>query len=67
MTVVLDSFRTASEAVRSKLTHPVIDCDGHCIEFMPYFHDYLAKVAGREMSERFRKAGIGEQMLRRTK
>ena len=55
-----------SAAVRAQLDHPVIDCDGHCIEFLPYFHEYLTKIGGRAMSERFRKARIGEQMTKRT-
>lgn len=67
MAAVLNRSRSVSEAVRAKLDHPVIDCDGHCIEFLPLFHDYLMKVGGRSMSERFAKLGIGEQMLRPTK
>ena len=55
-----------SAAIREKLDHPVIDCDGHCIEFLPYFHEYLTKIGGSDMSERFKKARIGEQMTKRT-
>ena len=35
-----------SEGIRSKLDHPVVDCDGHYIEFMPYFMDFVEDVGG---------------------
>jgi hypothetical protein len=43
-----------SAAVRARLTHPVIDSDGHMIEFKPGFLDALKHVGGRTMLERFR-------------
>src|SRR5262245_28777965 len=43
-----------SAAVRTRLTHPVIDSDGHLIEFEPGFLDALTHVGGRTMLERFR-------------
>jgi predicted TIM-barrel fold metal-dependent hydrolase len=42
-----------SAAVRVRLNHPVIDSDGHMIEFEPGFVDYLKKVGGSSMVDRF--------------
>jgi predicted TIM-barrel fold metal-dependent hydrolase len=42
-----------SAAVRARLTHPVIDSDGHIIEFVPGFLDALKHVGGRTMLECF--------------
>ena len=47
----------ASEAVtriRDGLDHPIIDGDGHLLEFIPVVTDLLAEVAGPSMVERFR-------------
>ena len=33
--------RTRSQAIRARLDHPVIDGDGHVIELIPVFADYL--------------------------
>ena len=44
-----------SEDIRSKLDDPVVDCDGHYIEFMPYFMDFVEDVGGTSMVETFRQ------------
>jgi predicted TIM-barrel fold metal-dependent hydrolase len=44
-----------SAAVRARLDHPVIDGDGHWLEPIPIFLDYLRDVAGPSMVEKFRK------------
>jgi hypothetical protein len=43
-----------SAAVRARLVHPVIDSDGHMIEFEPGFLDALKHVGGHTMLERSR-------------
>ncbi|HXW84472.1 MAG TPA: amidohydrolase family protein [Candidatus Binataceae bacterium] len=43
-----------SARVRSRLTHPDIDSDGHTIEFQPAVMDYLKQVGGAEIAERYR-------------
>jgi hypothetical protein len=48
----LDTSKSA--AVRARLAHPVIDSDGHMIEFEPGLLDALRRVGGRTMLERFR-------------
>ena len=47
-----------SAKVRTQLTHPVIDGDGHWLEPIPIFLDYLRDVAGHKMTgavEKFMK------------
>src|SRR5689334_15491730 len=43
-----------SAAVRGKLTHPVIDGDGHYCEVLPFFDDYFREVAGPKLFERYK-------------
>ena len=38
-------------AIRARLSHPVIDSDGHWIEYHPMILDYLKKVAGTKAAE----------------
>jgi hypothetical protein len=47
--------RSPSAQIHSRLDHPVIDADGHWIEFEPALLDYLASVAGPAMVDRFRR------------
>ena len=46
---------TASASIHARLTHPVIDADGHWIEFEPTFLDYLKQVGGPTMVDRYRR------------
>ncbi|HEX2174217.1 MAG TPA: amidohydrolase family protein, partial [Dehalococcoidia bacterium] len=39
--------------IREKLDHPIIDTDGHTVEFTPTFLDYVAAVGGRDLADRF--------------
>ncbi len=43
-----------SAAVRARLTHPVIDSDGHTVEFEPAVMDCLRQVGGPRMVERYK-------------
>jgi predicted TIM-barrel fold metal-dependent hydrolase len=46
----------ASDAVariRSRLDHPVIDGDGHLIEYTPVVRDFVRELAGEEVAQRF--------------
>ncbi|HYE89607.1 MAG TPA: amidohydrolase family protein [Terriglobales bacterium] len=47
-----------SAKVRQQLSHPVIDGDGHWLEPMPIFLDYLKQVAGPSLVERFKGRDI---------
>ncbi|MGA6974337.1 MAG: amidohydrolase family protein [Candidatus Binatus sp.] len=42
-------------ALRDRLDHPVIDADGHLIEPAPLFNEYLQKVGGSGMLERYNR------------
>ena len=43
---------TASRRIRELLPHPVIDSDGHMIEFFPAYQDYVKQTAGQDMADR---------------
>jgi predicted TIM-barrel fold metal-dependent hydrolase len=51
--------RSRSAELRQKLTHPVIDSDGHMVEVLPVMFDYLKQVGGPEMADRTWKAFTG--------
>lgn len=50
--------------IRSHLNHPVIDGDGHHIEYMPYVRDLLAEDAGKNLTEKFDQLMRGSAMFR---
>ncbi|MGH8012063.1 MAG: amidohydrolase family protein [Candidatus Binataceae bacterium] len=52
----MDTSISKSAAVRARLNHPVIDSDGHTIEFTPAVFDYLKKAGGSELVERFKSS-----------
>ena len=41
------------EAIRGRIDHPIIDGDGHVIEYLPLVRDILVEIAGVEVAERF--------------
>ena len=45
-------YTAKSAAVRARLNHPVIDSDGHIVEFEPALFDYLQQVGGARFVER---------------
>jgi len=44
-----------SAAVRARLNHPVVDSDGHWIEYTPAFLEYLGEVGGPAIVDRFKQ------------
>ena len=44
-----------SSEIRAKLDHPIIDADGHLLEFLPAFLDCVRNVGGSSYFERYRK------------
>ncbi|MGO9454051.1 MAG: amidohydrolase family protein [Candidatus Binataceae bacterium] len=46
-----------SAEIRSRLSHPIIDSDGHVAEFEPAYFDFLRNTAGSQMVERFKSLG----------
>jgi len=59
---------TGAAKLRARLGHPVVDADGHVIEtapvFLPFFEDYVRKVAGADMVKRCRVMDFDEMVLR---
>jgi len=51
----MDGFQAsrAVAAIRERLGHPVIDSDGHLVEFRPVAMEYIARAGGARMAERF--------------
>jgi predicted TIM-barrel fold metal-dependent hydrolase len=48
------SAATRSAKIRAVLDHPVVDADGHWLEPVPIFCDFLRDVGGAAMVDRFR-------------
>ena len=43
----------SSRTIRERLDHPVIDADGHIIEFLPAVRDFLVEEGGRKLADDF--------------
>jgi predicted TIM-barrel fold metal-dependent hydrolase len=56
-----------SQEIRSRLNHPVIDSDGHIVEFLPAYFDYLKQVGGAGMVDRFAAGKTGRVAVDGTK
>jgi len=50
------TYATKSAAVRAKLSHPIIDSDGHTAEFEPALFEYMKNIGGSKVVERFKTA-----------
>jgi predicted TIM-barrel fold metal-dependent hydrolase len=44
---------TDAATIRDRLDHPVIDADGHIVEFLPLIRDFLVEEAGESVAKRF--------------
>jgi predicted TIM-barrel fold metal-dependent hydrolase len=53
---------TKSAQVRSRLNHPVVDSDGHSLDYRPAFIDHLKAVGGPKLVEGFSAQFSGTQM-----
>src|SRR5262249_56450581 len=60
------SFAASREvaAIRARLDHPVIDADGHLIEYAPLVRDFVAEEAGEAVAKRFDALVHGSQLVR---
>ena len=43
----------SAHAVRSSIDHPIVDADGHCLEYLPVIRDYLREVGGATAEDGF--------------
>jgi predicted TIM-barrel fold metal-dependent hydrolase len=50
------AYRTRSAEIRARIGHPIIDSDGHVVEFEPALLDYIREVGGSSILERYKKA-----------
>lgn len=55
---------TKAAEIRAKLNHPIIDTDGHTVEFTPAYLDYLRDLAGQDLADRYARRwsqmGLGQ-------
>ena len=49
--------------IRARLDHPVIDSDGHLLEFLPIVRDHVVDLAGESVAERFDRMINGGRMI----
>jgi hypothetical protein len=59
-----------SAKIRARLNHPIIDTDGHTVELMPVYLDYVKQIGGADMVKatgrrrRPRKQPLGRNVRR---
>jgi predicted TIM-barrel fold metal-dependent hydrolase len=56
--------RTRIEQIRARLGHPVIDSDGHDVEYLPLVREELRALAGQGAVDRFELMVKGAQLVR---
>jgi predicted TIM-barrel fold metal-dependent hydrolase len=52
------------ESIRKQLDHPVIDGDGHLIEYTPLVRDFLVEIAGEDTAQSFDQLQNGSRLAR---
>jgi predicted TIM-barrel fold metal-dependent hydrolase len=62
----MESNRTRSAEIRARLSHPIIDSDGHIAEFEPALIDYLEREAGSATADRVRRLVLEPAWYRAT-
>jgi hypothetical protein len=55
---------TSVDRVRARLDHPVIDSDGHHVEYLPLVKDLLREIAGDDVLARFDRVTRGAEFAR---
>ena len=51
-------------AIKRQLDHPVIDGDGHLIEYQPLVRDFVVEIAGEDVAQRFDLLATGGRLAR---
>jgi predicted TIM-barrel fold metal-dependent hydrolase len=51
-------------AIRARLDHPIVDADGHLLEFVPLVRDFIAEIAGESVAQRFDTVTKGSALTR---
>jgi predicted TIM-barrel fold metal-dependent hydrolase len=60
----MSDVRARVEKIRARLGHPVIDSDGHDIEYLPLVREELRTLAGQGPVDRFEGMVRGAQLMR---
>lgn len=60
----MPDVRARVEEIRARLGHPVIDSDGHDIEYLPLVREELRTLAGQGAVDRFELMVKGAQLMR---
>lgn len=55
----------AVERIRARLDHPIIDADGHCLEYLPVVRDYVREIGGESIEASFWSAYEGMRAMAR--
>lgn len=55
---------TEAAKLRAQLKHPILDCDGHWIETVPVFLEYLAQAGGPQSVDAYRKLSVERASMR---
>jgi len=56
--------KSRSAEIRARLNHPIIDSDGHTVEFLPAFLDVLKEVGGSKVVDSYVNGGGIQRSLR---
>src|SRR5260370_9132894 len=56
--------KSRSAEIRARLNHPIIDSDGHTVEFLPAFLDVLKEVGGSKVVDSYVNGGGLQRSLR---
>jgi len=62
----MKSTLTKSAEIRARLSHPIIDSDGHIAEFEPALFDYLEREGGAALADRVRRLVLQPPWYRAT-
>jgi predicted TIM-barrel fold metal-dependent hydrolase len=52
------------DAIKARLDHPVIDSDGHAVEYIPLVAEILGEQAGADLAERFLQVSSSADLVR---
>src|SRR5688572_28991684 len=52
------------DAIKARLDHPVIDSDGHCVEYLPIVGEILREQSGDDLAEAFAVMGQRADLTR---
>lgn len=62
----MSARQSTSARIRAKLSHPVIDADGHWLEPLPVFLEFLGEVGGQKMVDRVIRESKDDTWYRQT-